>query len=220
MDSNTRIATYASFILMLAAPALQAQPPQTMPGYYYYPQATHQGGYAPYGLQPPGYPPGTTPAALTPASQEQVHPAMENASGRHYPAIRIEDPATLPSAFGMVSSRLGPVLSSARGQTLYARLPDGAEAQDGTDDRARLWRPFLVDGDAPADPPPPFATLTHPEGRRQWSQDGHPLYLWAGDGQTGDVTGDGVDGTWYAVRVHTDPRLAGSIMSSNGKPRQ
>jgi predicted lipoprotein with Yx(FWY)xxD motif len=79
------------------------------------------------------------------------------------------------------------------------RDPQGASRC--TDECTRLWRPFLLVG--AGQPTPPFGATARPDGTRQWSHAGRPLYLWSGDSSAGDVTGDGVDGTWYAVRVAT-----------------
>lgn len=44
-----------------------------------------------------------------------------------------------------------------------------------------------------------FSELVRPGGARQTTFKGWPLYLYAGDSQVGDRTGDGVDKLWHAV---------------------
>ncbi len=112
--------------------------------------------------------------------------------------------------------RLGPVLAGPDGRTLYISKRDPQGVSRCTDGCTRLWRPFLLGGsDRPA---PPFGSVTRTDGTRQWSHAGRPLYLWLGDTVAGDVTGDGIDGTWYAVRVATAKGSAGLATGSDRRP--
>ena len=45
----------------------------------------------------------------------------------------------------------------------------------------------------------PLTTTTRADGSTQIVLAGHPLYRFAADAARGDVTGQGVGGTWYAV---------------------
>lgn len=44
-----------------------------------------------------------------------------------------------------------------------------------------------------------IGTVTRPDGTKQITLNGWPLYLFAGDSRPGELSGEGVDGTWHAV---------------------
>src|SRR5262249_48025273 len=47
-----------------------------------------------------------------------------------------------------------------------------------------------------ANPVGDFQVISRPDGTKQWSYKGKPLYLYAADNMPGDVTGFGVDKNW------------------------
>jgi predicted lipoprotein with Yx(FWY)xxD motif len=49
------------------------------------------------------------------------------------------------------------------------------------------------------------ATLTRPDGSEQVTYNGHPLYLYSGDAEAGDVTGQGAGGKWFVVNAAGEP---------------
>lgn len=167
-------------------------------GYYYPGPPPVYPGYPPYGYPPPPLAPAAQPArevAKRPASVEpKAGSGATDGRAESSPA-----PAALPGAFRLEASRLGQVLANARSLTLYRALREGEDAARCPDPCASLWQPFLLaDSDRPA---APFGAVQRADGARQWSYAGHPLYLWRGDQHAGDVTGDGVDGLWQAVRI-------------------
>jgi predicted lipoprotein with Yx(FWY)xxD motif len=42
-------------------------------------------------------------------------------------------------------------------------------------------------------------TITGNDGKPQVTLDGHPVYLYAGDGAPGDVAGQGIQDIWWVV---------------------
>jgi len=48
-----------------------------------------------------------------------------------------------------------------------------------------------------------FGTTTRAGGVKQLTYDGAPLYTWIKDKKPGDMTGQGVEGIWWAVVVNT-----------------
>ena len=105
----------------------------------------------------------------------------------------------MPGGMGLVETRLGQVLANGLGRTLYVsdRETSGIPICDAA--CARYWKPFLVEGNGGM--AAPFYVIPREDGSRQWSWSGRPLYLWIGDAFPGDVTGDGVNGIWHAVRL-------------------
>src|SRR4051794_29139380 len=85
-------------------------------------------------------------------------------------------------ALGPTDSQ-GPVLVDGKGMTLYVFLPDAATSSACTGSCTAIWRPLLGDtpmvgaGLAAAD----FASITRPDGTKQLTFDGHPLYTYAND---------------------------------------
>jgi len=150
----------------------------------------YYGGYAPY-----IYPSPSPATKVTPPQGTTATPTVTEK------AALVQLPDGTPAAFGLAESRLGPVLTNNQGLTLYRSSLDSDGVATCVDESSSLWRPFLLtDSDQPA---PPFESIQCPDGSRQWGYAGHPLYLWFGDTQKGDVTGDGLDGLWHAVRIST-----------------
>jgi predicted lipoprotein with Yx(FWY)xxD motif len=44
-----------------------------------------------------------------------------------------------------------------------------------------------------------FGTITRPNGAKQTTFHGYPLYYWANDTAAGDTKGHGFDGAWFVV---------------------
>ncbi len=63
----------------------------------------------------------------------------------------------------------------------------------------QTWRPFLA---APgARRTGEFALIIRPDGERQWTYRGKPLYRFGQDSSPGDASGDGFDNLWrLAIR--------------------
>ena len=87
--------------------------------------------------------------------------------------------------------------------TLYRSDRDSAAPPTSTctGDCAATWLPALVDrvptydgGDRTQ-----VGTVTRPDGSKQLTLRGQPLYRYSGDLAEGDVKGDGIDGSWHAV---------------------
>lgn len=83
-----------------------------------------------------------------------------------------------------------------------------------------MWPPAIVDSanipvsggiDAAA-----LGTVTRPDGSKQLTLGGAPLYRYAGDKKPGDANGQGVDGTWFAATPQGQP--AGHTKESSPTP--
>ena len=55
-----------------------------------------------------------------------------------------------------------------------------------------------------------WTVITRDDGSKQWAWHGKPLYFWAKDQKPGDVTGDGFNKVWRAVRPEPRP-LTGNM---------
>ncbi len=98
------------------------------------------------------------------------------------------------------------ILVDARGMTLYLYSPDKRDKSVCTGKCAAYWPPALVPTGATAPTTIPgvagtFGVTTRQGGARQLTYDGAPLYTWVKDKKPGDITGQGVEGIWWAVVV-------------------
>jgi len=50
-----------------------------------------------------------------------------------------------------------------------------------------------------------LGVFTRPDGTRQVTVNGWPLYYFAGDLKPGDANGDGVNNNWYVIRLNGFP---------------
>jgi predicted lipoprotein with Yx(FWY)xxD motif len=101
---------------------------------------------------------------------------------------------------------LGQVLVDSEGHTLYAFSKDSGETSICEGTCAKAWPPLLI---AHGEPQPSngtgasrLGTITLPDGRRQVTYAGHPLYGYSGDNQPGEANGNGASafgGTWTAL---------------------
>ena len=113
-------------------------------------------------------------------------------------------------------SDLGEVVVDAGGRTVYVFDEDvpgsGESACSGA--CATTWPAVTAGGGAPvADGVVgELGTIERGDGTLQVTLDGRPLYLFAGDAAAGDVTGQGVDGTWFAVGPD------GAAITEGGEP--
>ena len=116
-----------------------------------------------------------------------------------------EAPAEAPAAPAVTAadSDLGEIVVDAEGRTLYVFDEDepGSGESVCTGECAATWPAAESADDAPtADGVAgDLGTIEREDGTLQMTLDGRPLYLFAGDGAPGDVTGQGVDGTWFVV---------------------
>src|SRR4051794_26647126 len=104
----------------------------------------------------------------------------------------------------LASSTLGKILVDRSGRTLYLFEADKNGTSTCSGACPATWPPYKV-------------------GTKQVSYHGHPLYYYAGDGQTpGSTKGEGLNtfgGSWYAVDASgraVEPTGSGSEMGGSG----
>jgi predicted lipoprotein with Yx(FWY)xxD motif len=117
--------------------------------------------------------------------------------------------ATTVTTLTAGNSPLGSILVDSKGRSLYLFEADtGTTSTCTTAGCVTEWPPLIANGT-----PQPGAglaadqvgTTTRPDGTRQITYSGHPLYYFAGDTQNGNTKGQGLNdngGLWYVV--HTD----------------
>jgi predicted lipoprotein with Yx(FWY)xxD motif len=120
-------------------------------------------------------------------------------------------PSNSPAAMKWVqltagsASGLNPIVHNAVGRTMYRFDKDTARPSRSncTGACAQTWEPVLVqqggrifvDGVSTAR----VGILKRPDGTRQVTLGGWPMYYYSGDRNPGDANGEGVDGAWFAI---------------------
>jgi predicted lipoprotein with Yx(FWY)xxD motif len=98
----------------------------------------------------------------------------------------------------------GNILVDDHGMTLYRYTPDQPNSSTCYDGCARAWPPLLVDS-VPSVPDASLAAglgiAPRNDGTQQLTFQGAPLYLYVGDTQPGEITGQASDGVWFVVNV-------------------
>ena len=102
------------------------------------------------------------------------------------------------------SATLGKYLIGSNGMTLYTYAPDTTTASNCTGQCAVNWPPYTITdtsvlANLQAGVSGQAGTITRADGSMQVTYNGHPLYFYAKDMQSGDTTGQGVGGVWYVV---------------------
>lgn len=104
-----------------------------------------------------------------------------------------------PALVSIGGTDAGEVLVGPGDLSLYGFLNDvdGQPTCEGA--CADAWPPILLDGpDLPADLDPAiFSVVQRPDGTHQLRAGVWPLYLFAGDGQQGDINGQGSGDVWF-----------------------
>jgi predicted lipoprotein with Yx(FWY)xxD motif len=109
-------------------------------------------------------------------------------------------PASPPVAVGATDA--GDVLVDEAGLSLYGFLQDADGIPTCEGACADAWPPVLVDStDVPAGlDPEVFSVVEGPGGTLQLKAGKWPLYRFAGDGQPGDINGQGSGDVWFLAR--------------------
>ncbi|MDA8297191.1 MAG: hypothetical protein M0004_11510 [Actinomycetota bacterium] len=98
---------------------------------------------------------------------------------------------------------VGTVLVDRAGHTLYRFSADRATKVACTATCAHLWPPLVLPKAMRAPTAAAglrgLSTIKDPDGQRQVTYRGHPLYTYSGDKKAGEATGQGLLGKWFAV---------------------
>ncbi|MCQ6269627.1 hypothetical protein M8J71_03875 [Pseudarthrobacter sp. R1] len=144
----------------------------------------------------------TTPAATSPA----VTAGSPNASATA-PAASVSPPSATSTATAagvdlkIASSSLGDIVVDGKGMSVYYYTKDVKDSGTSTCTGGCLtaWPPLLTTSDEPKveGVTGTVGTITTPEGAKQVTLNGLPLYYFAKDTKAGDILGQGVNDVWY-----------------------
>ncbi|MFC7545580.1 hypothetical protein [Plantactinospora sp. GCM10030261] len=104
---------------------------------------------------------------------------------------------------GKKVARMGKVVTDEKGWILYRFDKDSANppTSNCVDDCARVWPPALTDGTPQLQGvvDDKVGSVDRPDGTRQLTIGGWPVYRYIGDKKPGQWRGQGVGGTWFVV---------------------
>jgi predicted lipoprotein with Yx(FWY)xxD motif len=111
---------------------------------------------------------------------------------------------------GVATENVGSALVDSQGRTLYLFERDAGMKSACNGACAVEWPPLLTPGTPTVGRGANaslVATSARPDGKRQVTYNGHPLYLFSADKNAGDTNGQGVNafgGLWYVVSSSGD----------------
>ena len=143
---------------------------------------------------------GTAPATTSPAVTEGSPPVSATA-----PAASVT-PTSAPPASAAVdlrtaASSAGEIVVDAKGMSVYFFTKDVKDSGTSacTDACLAAWPPVTTAAETPQveGVTGTVGTITTPDGAKQVTLNGLPLYYFAKDTKAGDILGQGVNGVWY-----------------------
>ena len=132
-----------------------------------------------------------------------------------------------PATVGVASTDLGSVLVNTDGRTLYVFQKDSGAQSSCSGPCAMEWPALTANGKPTAGTgvnAGMLGTSHRSDGGTQVTYNGHPLYTFSGDSQSGDTNGQGLTdfgGAWHVVSangtpVTTQPSSSSSSSGSSG----
>ena len=121
-----------------------------------------------------------------------------------------------------VSDNLGKILVDSKGRTLYLFTNDEGSKSECSGACAVNWPPLLANGKATVAGganASMVSTTARADGKKQLTYNGHPLYLFKNDTQSGQTNGEGINafgGLWYAVSPAGSQVVASAPTSGGG----
>ncbi len=146
---------------------------------------------------------GTTPAATTaaPATTAATSPAVTETPGS---TATTSAPAMAAVTKLMTAeSPAGQIVVDENGMSVYYFTKDTKDSGTSacTDACLAAWPPVISDSDSPEldGVTGTVGTIDTPDGKKQVTLNGMPLYYFAKDKAAGDILGQGVNSVWYLV---------------------
>ena len=112
-------------------------------------------------------------------------------------------PAAAAADLKVADSKAGQIVVDGKGMSVYYYTKDVKDSGTSTCTGGCLdaWPPVLATADTPTvdGVTGTVGTIATPDGKKQLTINGMPVYLYAKDLAAGDITGQGVGGVWYLV---------------------
>jgi predicted lipoprotein with Yx(FWY)xxD motif len=101
-------------------------------------------------------------------------------------------------------TKLGKVLSTSSGRTLYLYTPDAKNKSNCYTGCISFWPALIAKGKVQAGPGVKASLLgvtKRKNGQKQVTYKGHPLYTYVGDKKSGQVNGQGYQSIWWVMNA-------------------
>ena len=112
-------------------------------------------------------------------------------------------PAAAAADLKVADSKAGQIVVDGKGMSVYYYTKDVKDSGTSTCTGGCLdaWPPVLATADTPTvdGVTGTVGTIATPDGKKQLTINGMPVYYYAKDLAPGDITGQGVGGVWYLV---------------------
>lgn len=95
----------------------------------------------------------------------------------------------------------GKHMTDFEGMSLYVFDKDTPNTSNCQGSCLKTWPVYISGAAAQGTLPADFSVITRSDGSKQFAWMGKPLYYYKGDRQPGDISGDGVDGTWHLISL-------------------
>jgi predicted lipoprotein with Yx(FWY)xxD motif len=139
---------------------------------------------------------GTSPSPAAPATT-----AAESPTATETGTATATETATVD--LKTASSSKGEIVVDGKGMSVYYFTKDVKDSgkSNCTGDCLVAWPPVLTTNETPKveGVTGKVGTIDTPDGKKQVTVEGMPVYLWEKDKAPGDVTGQGVGNVWYLV---------------------
>jgi predicted lipoprotein with Yx(FWY)xxD motif len=120
---------------------------------------------------------------------------------------------TVPLTVESHSGEQGSFLTDETGKALYVYAPDTSTKSACVNQCLSVWPPLTVGGSLPHTSDGVasgrLGTIARPDGSKQVTYAGHPLYYFAGDTASGQTNGQGIAGKW-SLLTPSGNRVAGT----------
>lgn len=158
---------------------------------------------------------GTTPSATSPATGASSTASATASSSGTASASASSTQAGAAVDLKTASSSAGSIVVDAKGMSLYFFTKDTKDSGTSACTGSCLvqWPPLTTTSGSPAGEgvTGKLGTISTPDGKKQVTLNGMPLYYFAKDTKPGDILGQGVGGVWYL----SDP--SGAVIKAAGQ---
>jgi predicted lipoprotein with Yx(FWY)xxD motif len=123
-------------------------------------------------------------------------------------AAAVTHQSTRSGTVTLHKTKLGKVLATKSGLTLYMYKPDTKNHSNCYTGCASFWPPLMAKGKVTAGTGVKAKLLgvtKRKNGKRQVTYAGHPLYTYTGDSKAGQVKGEGYQSIWWVLDAAGKP---------------
>ena len=95
----------------------------------------------------------------------------------------------------------GNYMADPNGMTLYTYSKDIANKSNCNNNCLAVWPAYFINATDKPSYPANINVIARPDGSKQFTWKGMPLYYYTQDKTAGDIKGDGVGGLWHIIKL-------------------